>query len=92
MTTSHNDKVREGGLRSDGELVQAQDHFDFRAPPNGPSGPCSDEPHEKWIDLLCMGQVAGEVAPFGRESLTIAHEAIDRPQDAAQTAPADDLL
>lgn len=90
MTTSNNEPVRTGGLRSDGELVQAvSDHFEFRAP--GGAG-TRDSGHKDWINLMSVSQSVTEAEPFGMESLTLAHEALERGHDEAPPAPADDLL
>lgn len=55
------DVVRNAGLRSDGELVQAsRDSFDFSA---AASRSTADEDHKKWIELLSVGQAVGDDAP-----------------------------
>lgn len=78
--------VKEAGLRSDGELVQAlADRFDFRAAEDA----AADHDHKDWVDLLSMG--GGAAASSRRETLTIVHEAIDIIHDDAPAAP-DDLL
>jgi len=55
------DVVRNAGLRSDGELVQAsRDSFDFSA---AASRPTADEDHKKWIELLSVGQTVDDDVP-----------------------------